>query len=160
MAEYTAIANQNVLSGQPVVFTETTIPCTKGLIRHEDGTGLFNLSGAVPAAEYQNRCCCMPEPTADYLVVFHANIALPEGGTPGEIQLSLAMDGTILPATRMIVTPTVVQAFFNVGTSKNVQCYPGCCRNLSIVNTSDNQAEIVVSNAILDITRPDLILTM
>lgn len=160
MAEYTAIADQTVLSGQPMIFTETSIPCNRGLIRHEDGTGLFNLSGAVPASEYQNRCCCQGEPTADYLVVFHANIALPEGGTVGEIQMALALDGTILPATRMIVTPTAVEAFFNIGTSKNVQCYPGCCRNLSVVNTSPNQADIVVSNAILDITRPDLILTM
>ncbi len=160
MAEYTAIADQTVASGQPMIFTETTVPCNRGLIRHEDGTGLFNLSGAVPVSEYQNRCCCQGEPTADYLVVFHANIALPEGGTVGEIQMALALDGTILPATRMIVTPTAVEAFFNIGTSKNVQCYPGCCRNLSVVNTSPNQADIVVSNAILDITRPDLILTM
>lgn len=160
MAEYTAIAEQTVLGGQPMIFTETSIPCTRGLIRHEDGTGLFNLSGAVPASEYQNRCCCQGEPTADYLVVFHANIAVPEGGTAGEIQMSLALDGTSIPATRMIVTPTAVEAFFNIGTSKNVQCYPGCCRNLSIVNTSADQASVLVSNAILNITRPDLVLTM
>ena len=65
MAEYTAIAEQTVEANQPMIFTETTIPCTKGLIRHEDGTGLFNLSGAVPASEYYNRCCCQSEPTAD-----------------------------------------------------------------------------------------------
>ena len=70
MAEYTAIADQTVLNGQPMIFTETTVPCNRGLIRHEDGTGLFSLSGAVPASEYQNRCCCQGEPTADYLVVF------------------------------------------------------------------------------------------
>lgn len=160
MAEYTAIAEQTVEANQPMIFTETTIPCTKGLIRHEDGTGLFNLSGAIPASEYYNRCCCQGEPTADYLVAFHANIAVPDGGTVGEIQMAIAMDGTIIPATRMIVTPTVVEAFFNIGTSKNVQCYPGCCRNLSIVNASADQAEILVSNAILDITRPDLVMTI
>lgn len=160
MAEYTAIAEQTVLNGQPVVFTESPIPCTRGLVRHEDGTGLFNLSGAVPASEYQNRCCCMGEPTADYLVTFHANIAIPEGGTVGPIQLAIAMDGTIIPASTMIVTPTAVEAFFNVGTDKNVQCYPGCCRNLSIVNTSADQASVSVSNAILEITRPDLVMTL
>lgn len=160
MAEYTAIAEQTVLNGQPVIFTESPIPCTRGLIRHEDGTGIFTLSGAVPVSEYQNRCCCQGEPTADYLVVFHANIAVPTDGTAGEIQLSLALDGTIIPATRMIVTPTAVEAFFNVGTSKNVQCFPGCCRNLSVVNTSANQASDLVSNAVLDITRPDLLMTL
>lgn len=160
MAEYTAIADQTVLANQPVIFTESPIPCTRGLIRHEDGTGLFNLSGAVPASEFQNRCCCQGEPTADYLVVFHANIAVPEGGTVGEISLALSVDGTIIPATVMRVTPTVVQAYFNVGSSKNVQCYPGCCRNLSVVNSSADQASILVSNAVLDITRPDLVMTM
>ena len=160
MAEYTAIADQTVLANQPVVFTESPIPCTRGLIRHEDGTGLFNLSGAVPVSEYQNRCCCQGEPTADYLVVFHANIAVPEGGTVGEISLALALDGTTIPATIMRVTPTVGEAYFNVGSSKNVQCYPGCCRNLSVINSSANQASVLVSNAVLDITRPDLILTM
>lgn len=160
MAEYTAIADQTVLANQPVIFTESPIPCTRGLIRHEDGTGLFNLSGAVPASEFQNRCCCQGEPTADYLVVFHGNIAVPEGGTVGEISLALSVDGTIIPATVMRVTPTVVQAYFNVGSSKNVQCYPGCCRNLSVVNSSADQASILVSNAVLDITRPDLVMTM
>lgn len=160
MAEYTAIADQTVLANQPVIFTESPIPCTRGLIRHEDGTGLFNLSGAVPVSEFQNRCCCQGEPTADYLVVFHANIAVPEGGTVGEISLALSVDGTIIPATVMRVTPTVVQAYFNVGSSKNVQCYPGCCRNLSVVNSSADQASISVSNAVLEITRPDLVMTM
>ena len=160
MAEYTAIVEQTVLANQPVVFTESPIPCTRGLIRHEDGTGLFNLSGAVPVSEFQNRCCCQGEPTADYLVVFHANIAVPEGGTVGEISLALSVDGTIIPATVMRVTPTVVQAYFNVGSSKNVQCYPGCCRNLSVVNSSADQASISVSNAVLEITRPDLVMTM
>lgn len=160
MAEYTAIAQQMVEYNQPISFTETTIPCTRGLIRHEDGTGLFNLSGAVPVSEYTNRCPCQAEPTADYLIAFHANIAVPEGGTAGEIQLALSLDGTIIPATRMIVTPTVAAAFFNVGTHKNIQCYPGCCRNFSVVNSSVSQDAILVSNAILDITRPDLILTM
>lgn len=160
MAEYTAIADQTVLANQPVVFTESPIPCTRGLIRHEDGTGLFNLSGAVPVSEFQNRCCCQGEPTADYLVVFHGNIAVPEGGTVGEISLALSVDGTIIPATVMRVTPTVVQAYFNVGSSKNVQCYPGCCRNLSVVNSSADQASILVSNAVLEITRPDLVMTM
>lgn len=160
MAEYTAIAEQTVISGQPVVFTESPIPCTRGLIRHEDGTGLFTLSGAVPASEYQNRCCCQGEPTADYLVTFHANIAIPEGGTVGPIQLTIAMDGTPIPASTMIVTPTAVEAYFNVGTAKNVRAFPGCCRNLSIVNTSADQAALLVSNAILNITRPDLIMTL
>lgn len=160
MAEYTAIAEQQVAYLQPIVWTETTIPCNRGLIRHEDGSGVFSLSGAVPAEEFQNRCCCEGLPSADYLVAFHANIATPTGVDVGEIRLALAMDGVVIPATIMKTTPTVVEAYFNVGTNKNVQAFPGCCEKLSVVNATVAQTDILVSNAIIDITRPDLVMTI
>lgn len=160
MAEYTAIAQQQVAYLQPIIWTETSIPCDRGLIRHEDGSGLFTLSGAVPASEFANRCPCQGEPTADYLVVCHANIAIPTGVAVSEIQLALQIDGAIVPATLMKATPTAVEAFFNVGTNKNVQAFPGCCSKLAVVNATTEQTDILVSNAIIDITRPDLVMTM
>ena len=159
MAEFTAVAEQTVSYLQPVVFTETSVPCTRRLIRHEDGTGTFSLSGAVPASEF-NGCPCCNDPSADYLVVFHANIAIPTGVAVSEISLGLMVNGAVVPATIMRATPTVVEAYFNVGTSKNVRAFPGCCSSLSVVNTTTEQTDILVSNAILDITRPDLVVTM
>lgn len=160
MAEYTAIAEQTVSYLQPVIWTETTVPCTRGLIRHEDGSGVITLSGAVSPSELQNRCCCQGQPSADYLVVCHANIAIPEEVAVGEIRLALAMDGVVIPASIMKATPTVVNAYFNVGTSKNLQVFMGCCEKLSVLNATVAQTDILVSNAVIDITRPDLVMTM
>lgn len=159
MAEYTAIAQQEVAYLQPMIFTESPIPCNRGLVMHEDGTGTFKLSGAVSQNEIQSRCCCKGLPAADYLIVFHANIAVPEGGTPEEISMALMVDGSIVPATRMRVTPTAATAFFNIGTSKNVKAIMGCCSALQVVNASASQNPILVSEGVLDITRPDLIMS-
>lgn len=154
MAEYTATAAQTVEQNQPIVFTNTSVPCTRGFVRHEDGTGSFTLSGATIR---NNGCCCHDQPSADYFVDFSANIAVPEGGTAGPISVALALAGTVIPATQMIVTPAAAGDFFNVSVAKNVSLFAGCCRDLSVVNTSDQSIE--VSNAIINFTRPDLVMS-
>jgi hypothetical protein len=154
MAEYTATAEQTVEQNQPIVFTNTSVPCNRGFVRHEDGTGSFTLSGVMAT---NKGCCCCDQPSADYLVNFSANIAVPEGGTAGPISFALALAGTVIPATEMIVTPAAVGEFFNISVSKNVQLFAGCCRDLSVVNTSDQST--TVSNAIINITRPDLVMS-
>ena len=40
MAEYISNPVQNVSLDNPVLFTDS-IPCTKGYVYHEDGTGIF-----------------------------------------------------------------------------------------------------------------------
>ena len=76
MPEYTAIATQTVAANQNVLFTEAPIPCTKGLITHRVGSGLFNLRG--------NCSQCR----ARYKVDFIGNIAVSTGGTPGPISVN------------------------------------------------------------------------
>ena len=71
-AEYLANAEQNVALNSPILFT-ASIPCRRGNIFHEDGTGIFILRGNT------NNCF------ARYQVVFNGNISLPEGGTVGPI---------------------------------------------------------------------------
>ena len=153
MAEYSANAIQTVSQGGAVAFTDAPVPCTRGFVRHRDGTGNFLLSGWSPY-----RCsCCGKQAEALYLVDFGANISIPEGGTVGEISLALAIDGTVIPASEMVVTPTAVDAPFNVSRAINVQIWNGCCENVSVVNTS-SQA-IQVENANIIFTRPDLAVT-
>ena len=151
MAEYTAIAQQQVAYLQPIIWTETSIPCDRGLIRHEDGSGLFTLSGAVPASEFANRCPCQGEPTADYLVVCHANIAIPTGGTVEAISLAISLEGEPIGPTTMIVTPAAVEEFFNVSSSVFIDVPKGCCLNIGVRNTSTQP--ILVQNANLIIER-------
>lgn len=153
MAEYSANAIQTVAQGAPVVFTDAPVPCTRGLVRHRDDSGNFLLSGWTPA-----RCgCCGNRAQANYLVDFGANISIPEGGTVGEISLALALDGSIIPSSQMVVTPAAVDEAFNVSRAINVQVWGGCCENVSVVNTSDQPIQVENANIIL--TRPDLVMS-
>ena len=80
MAEYSANAVQTVAPGETIIFTETPVPCRRGFVRHRDDTGNFLLSGYVPASY---GCPCCRDNSANYLVDFGANIAIPTGGTVG-----------------------------------------------------------------------------
>ena len=152
MAEFTAVAEQTVEFGAPVIFTETTVRSQSGLVRHQDGTGLFNLVGFNDGNGCG--CCCCQNNETDYHVAFHANIAVPDGGTVGEISLAVAVGGAVIPATLMAVTPTAAVAYFNVGTDGITPVWDDCCQNLSIVNTSATAAPILVRNARLAINLP------
>ena len=153
MAEYSAVAVQTVNPGESIIFTATTSPCRRGLVRHNDETGNFLLSGWVPNNNY---CpCCGNDASAVYLVDFGANIAVPEGGTAGEISVAYSIDGGTDAASVMTVTPAAIEEYFNVSRSKEVDIWNNCCQTVTIRNTS-NQA-ILVQQATLRITRPDLL---
>lgn len=148
MAEYSANAAQVVNPGESVIFTESPVPCRRGLVRHRDGSGNFLLSGAI-----QNgirRCCCS-EQSVGYLVGFGANISVPTGGTPGSISLAIAIDGSTEPDTTMTVTPAAVEEAFNVSRSTNVQIWANCCETVTVRNISDQP--ITVENANITIVR-------
>lgn len=147
MAEYSANAAQVVNPGDSVIFTESPVPCRRGLVRHRDGSGNFLLSGAI-----QNgmRMCCSGQ-SVGYLVGFGANISIPTGGTPGPISVAIAIDGSTEPDTTMTVTPAAAEDPFNVSRSTNVQIWANCCETVSVRNTSDQP--ITVENANITIVR-------
>ena len=153
MAEWTSIAVQTVNPGESIVFTENPVPCTRGFVRHRNDSGNFLLSGWTPTN--QNRCCCRQiANSALYLVDFGANIAIPTGGTVGEIDLAFSLDGGTLFGTVMRVTPAAVEEFFNVSRAMNVSIFQNCCQNLTIRNISDQP--ILVQEANIIFARPDL----
>lgn len=153
MAEYSFASQQTVNPNETVIFTESPVPCTRGFVRHRDGTGNFLLSGYVPV---KNGCRAQ---SALYLIDFGANIAVPTGQTvPTEgISLAITIDGATIPASTMIVTPADVENFFNVSCAVNAQIWRGCCESVSVKNTSS--IPISVQNANIVITRPDLAVT-
>lgn len=155
MAEYSANAVQTVAPGESIVFTDSPVPCNRGFVRHRDETGAFLLSGWVP---YSPRCQCNQRKAANYLVDFGSNIAIPTGGTAGEISVSIAVDGATLPASTMIVTPAAVEEYFNVSRAINVEIWRGCCETVTIRNTSDQP--ILVQNANVIFSRHDLNITL
>lgn len=151
MAEYSANAVQIVNPGESIVFTDTPVPCRRGFVRHREGSGNFLLSGWTPAAP------CRCNKSANYLVDFGANISIPEGGTVGEISVAIALDGSTIPATQMIVTPAAVDDYFNVSRAVNVDIWRGCCETVTIRNTSDQPIQVQNANVIF--SRPDLAVT-
>ena len=157
MAEYSANALQTVNPGETIVFTESPDPCRRGLVRHRDGTGNFLLSGWVPNIGCGYGCRCRRQRSAEYLIDFGANIAIPTGETVGPISVALTIDGATIPASQMIVTPAAVEEFFNVSRAINAQIWNGCCESVAIRNTSD--IPILVQNANVIFSRPDLALS-
>ena len=152
MAEYSANAIQIVNPGETVVFTESPEPCTRGFVRHRDGTGNFLLSGWTP-----RRMCCCRQKAASYLVDFGANISIPTGGTVEAVSLAITVDGATVPSSSMIVTPAAVDEYFNVSREVDVDIWNGCCETVAVRNTSEQP--IQVQNANIIFSRPDLAVT-
>lgn len=126
MAEFTYNPIQLVEAGQNVILN-TTIGCPKGYVIHRNESGIVILRGIV-----NNPSSCF----ARYQVTFNGNIAVPEGGTVGPISIALALDGEPLQTSRAIVTPTAVDAYFNVTSTAFITVPKGCCFTIAVENTS------------------------
>jgi hypothetical protein len=141
MAEYVYPTLQLVGDGQNVLLQDS-IPCNKGYVIHRNGSGLITLRGIV-----NNPCASF----ARYKIAFNGNISIPTGGTAGEISIALAIGGEALQSSKAIVTPTAVDAFFNVTSVANVTVPSNCCVTIAVENTSG--VDINVQNANLTVDR-------
>ena len=128
MAEYLNNAIQLVAPNSPVLLN-TSIGCNKGFIYHRPESGILILRGIV-----NNPCASF----ARYRATFNGNIAVPEGGTAGPIAIALTIDGEPIVTSRAIVTPTVVDAYFNVTSTATIDIPRGCCFNVSVENVSES----------------------
>ena len=153
MAEYSNTEVQTVNPGESIIFDTVDVPCNKGLVRHRNGSGNFLLSGYVP---YNYGCSCNRSNSANYLVDFGANIAIPTGGTVGAISLAITIDGSTIPASTMIITPAAVEEYFNVSRAINAEIWKGCCETVTVRNVSDQP--ILVQNANIIFSRPDMVM--
>lgn len=148
-AEYSANAAQTVQPGVSVIFTESPVPCNRGLVYHRDGSGIFRLANKFLR---QNIMQCWRRNT-NYEVAFHANIAIPEGQTAPDdgIQLAIAIDGEIDPSSIMISDATVVGDYDNVGADIIVTVPFLCgCSSVSVRNTSSIPILVQNANIIFD----------
>lgn len=134
MAEFVAIALQEVAENQNVLFTETPICPTKGIM-HREGSGIVRVNGGNTRARY--------------LVSYSGNIQIPTGGTVGEISIAIAIDGETLASTQMIVTPAAVENLFNVSAQAYIDVPCGCCATIAVQNTSDQAIEVQNANLIV-----------
>lgn len=134
MAEYSAVALQTVGVDDNILFNNGFRACRKGFITHRDDSGIFTLQGA------KNGC------RAIYKVSFQANIAIAEGGTVEPISVALTIGGEALGNSTAIVTPAAIGDFWSVSIETFIDIPCGCCRDVSVENTSDTTA-IDVTNA-------------
>lgn len=148
-AEYSANAAQVVPANGSVIFTEASVPCTRGLIYHRDDTGLFRLANRFFR---QNIMSCWRR-NSNYEISFHANIAVPgdPAGTVEEIQLAIAVDGIEDPSSIMSYTPTAVDVFGNVGADIIVRVPWICsCSSVSVKNISTQPITVANANIVFD----------
>ena len=126
MAEFIYNEVQTVQPGAAALL-ETAIGCNRGYVLHRPGSGILTLRGIVnnPCAKF-----------ARYRVAFDGNIAIPEGGPPGEIQLALAIGGEVVQTSIATATPTVADAYWNVNGFAIMDVPTGCCYTVSVENAS------------------------
>lgn len=136
MAEFTGILLQVVEEDDNVLFTETPV-CPTKCITHREGSGIVRVQGGNGPQR------------ARYLVAFSGNIQIPADGTVGEISVAISIDGEALASTEMIVTPTAVEAFFNVSAQAYIDVPCGCCVTIAVENTSDQAIEVQNANLIV-----------
>ena len=135
MAEYlTRDAVETVALNTPIPFIDS-IPCNKGYVVHQSGSGILVLRGVV-----NNPSCCF----ARYEVEFTGNISIPEGGTVTPIATAIVVSGESREGSRSIFTPTVVDEYGNVTSRATVDVPKGCCFTVSVeyVNGSVNDPTV------------------
>lgn len=136
MAEFTSVATQEVAQNGNVIFTNTAVRGTN-CIKHREGSGIITLRGIT------NQC------RARYFVNFSANIAVPAGGTVGEISLAIAISGEPVLSSQMRSTPAAVSQFNNVSAGIYVDVPAGCCVNIAVENTSTQAIEVANANIVV-----------
>lgn len=141
MAELTAVAVQTVSASGSVLFTDDIgfRNCNRRFVYHRPGTGTVSVRG-LPGCNF-----------TPLTVSFGANIAVPAGGTVGEISLALAADGEVIGSTERLFTPAAVDEYGNVTASAEILVPCWLPLSFSVVNTSDQ--DILVQNASLIIKK-------
>ena len=119
-AEYLANAEQLVSLNSPINF-EASIPCRKGYVIHENGTGIFILRGIT------DQCY------ATYQVTYNGNIALPEDAEDVvPIAIAITVNGEPRLTSRAIFTPAAVDEFGNVTSTAIIRVPKGCCFTVAV----------------------------
>lgn len=150
MAQFKANAEQNVLLNSAIVF-DSSIPCPRGNVYHESGSGIFILRG--PSCNSCNRF-------ARYQVIFNGNISIPTGGTVAPIAVAITVNGEVESASRSIYTPTAAGAYGNVTSVATIDVPRGLALTMSVravdgttVDGATPAPSINQINGLLDIQR-------
>lgn len=123
MAEYlTRDTVESVALNTAIPFINS-IPCNRGYVFHQSGTGIFVLRGIV-----NNPTSCF----ARYEVEFTGNIAIPTGGAVTPIATAIVVSGEDRTGSRSIFTPAAVDEYGNVTSRAVIDVPRGCCFTVSV----------------------------
>lgn len=123
MAEYlTRDAVESVALNAPIPFVNS-IPCNRGYVYHQSGTGIFVLRGIV-----NNPSCGF----ARYNVEFTGNISIPTDGAVTPISTAIVVSGESRDGSRSIYTPAAVDEYGNVTSRATIDVPRGCCFTVSV----------------------------
>lgn len=130
MAEFTNPLAQDVAVNNNVLFTETPVaPCPR--VRHREGSGIFTLKGG------------------RYLVMFNGNVEIPTGGTTGDIELAIALNGEAIQGGTMVKTTAAVDVISNVAAAVFVDIPCNCCYTLSVKNIGEIPFTVEDANLVI-----------
>ena len=147
MAEFVGSASpQNVALNNPILF-DATIPCNKGCVFHEDGTGNFILRGVT------NNCF------ARYQINFQANAQIPTGGAVTPIGVAISVNGETRPSSLSIFTPAAVEEYGLVACTAIITVPKGCCFNIAVRYVSGVTDGTTVPTPTIDIANSNLTVT-
>ena len=122
----------------------TSIPCTKGYVFHEDGTGIVILRGITPN--------CF----ARYQINYSGNIALPEGATAGPIAVALSVNGETRISSRAIFTPAAAEQYGNVSGTAIITVPRGCCFSVALRSVSGVTDPAGTPAAVINLLDPNV----
>lgn len=136
MAEYlTSDTVQSVALNSAIPFVDS-IPCNKGYVFHQNGTGILVLRGIV-----NNSTACF----ARYELDFTANISIPTGGAVTPIATAIVVSGESRDGSRSIFTPAAVDEYGNVTSRATIDVPRGCCFTVAVeyVNGAVNDPTVI-----------------
>lgn len=150
-AEFSYGLVQTVAANGSVIFNESPV-LGDSRIYHRDGSGLFRLASPRIIGYKRNRCC--KDPKAVYRISYGGNIAIPTGGTVGEIGLAVFLDGEEDPSGVMLFTPAAVEEFGNVSVDVLIEVPWICgCGSVSVRNISTEPILVQNSNIVIGFDR-------
>lgn len=137
--EYNFIPTQSVDVDENILFLNGNRCCKKGLIMHNDSSGVFRVKGV-------SNCC-----KTIYKVHFNANIAIATGGTVEPISVALTQNGEVLRNAVATVTPAAIGDFWNVSFETFIELPCGCCDTITVRNISEATAiDVINANIVID----------
>lgn len=130
MARYITTADSLVALNSTIPFNVVSIPCNTGNVV-PIVEGILNLKGNTP------------NKFARYDVTLQGNIQIPTGGAVTPIAVGIALNGSVIPESIAIITPTAAEEYEHINISIPVTVPCGCCLTVSGVyvdGTEDDPA--------------------